>query len=93
MKKEISPLLVVAALVVLVAVLVFIGYRVTNPEPVRGMDKEEFKRRMGQYQRANSMGGGGGTAMGYPGGPGGKQVSPGNIAPNPPPPGPAGGSK
>jgi hypothetical protein len=35
-------------------------YRAMNPEPVKGMDPNEFKKRMGDYQRANSMGGGGG---------------------------------
>jgi hypothetical protein len=68
MKKEISPAVIVAVLAVLVAVLGFFGYRAMNPEPVQGMDPNEFKKRMGDYQKANSMGGGGRPAPPGPAG-------------------------
>lgn len=80
MKKEISPVLVVAAIVVLVAVLGYFGYRASQPEPVQGMDKSEFQKRMGDYANASRMGGGGGgMGGGYPGGPGGRPIPPGGA--------------
>ncbi|MDX1934402.1 MAG: hypothetical protein SFU56_17515, partial [Capsulimonadales bacterium] len=62
MKKEISPIAVIVALVALVAVLGYFGYRAMTPEPVQGMDRAEFKRRMQQYQDSTSMKGSGGGA-------------------------------
>lgn len=82
MKKEVSPVLVIAALVLLVGVLGYFGYRKMSPDPVVKMDRSEFSKRRAEYmnQNAGAKGGYSNAAQGRPPvappGPGGAQPTP-----------------
>lgn len=62
MKKELSTPMIIAAVLALVAILGFVGYRAMSPPAASKIDREEYKNRMLKQQGA-------GYGAAKPGGP------------------------